>query len=745
MKKFKLPLLFVLLGAFAGTLYAQVSITGANPAGSIVARHGQLRVGGNNTAGFRIVDQHGEPFQLRGMSFFWNTPNWEGARFYTAGAVNQLVDHWGSNVVRVAVAPGHVDLNNANSPYRNVIRRAIERGIYVVVDFHTHSHNDQAAAITFFNRMVDDYGQYPNMLWEIFNEPCPLRPGDPNFGSCSGDNWAIQIRPYSVALVNAIRNRNNNQHIIIIGTPDFSKRVDEAALNPVPGTNLVYAVHYYTAEPGTNHQQGLRDWSRQALEGLGGRQKLALLVTEFGVSEADGGQGTSNKPCNTHFSNVQAASGLWPCSNSNATYNNRNIIDTVEANRWFDFLDEFQIGWMNWSIVDKNEASAALTGSAAADGSNWTNALTNSGRYIRNKLIAYNAARTLTVAVNAEGCTGCSVARVRFDGVEVAGNPHNTTHNHGVHIRLVPKPAEGWEFVSWGGDAAGTGGNLVMTANRSVTATFRLGGNIITENPASRWRVQNRAFPPPPLTGTFAENTATGSIALSFTNTAQPGTLLEHAFLFRGGNSLTDGGLPIASGRRYRLSFDARSEQPREINVAVGRNLAPDVKYLNAVANFGSPISLTQTNQSFQVEFDIVTANGQALVDGQVEFWFGGNNTVWHLSNVRLANIGPATGAAPSPSWSITSIQQSVPAAAAKTTWSAVRTAGGVQLSGPTLGGEARVSLYDVRGRLVKRVPFKSGQVLTLNKNVAPAGNYLLVVRNSLGKEVYKTRVSLVN
>lgn len=54
----------------------------SSQAESFVDKHGQLHVEGNY-----IMDEHNEPVQLRGMSFFWS--QWQG-KYYTPGTVKWL-------------------------------------------------------------------------------------------------------------------------------------------------------------------------------------------------------------------------------------------------------------------------------------------------------------------------------------------------------------------------------------------------------------------------------------------------------------------------------------------------------------------------------------------------------------------------------------------------------------------------------------------------------------------------------
>lgn len=48
-----------------------------------------------------MVDRHGDPVVLRGMSLFWS--QWQ-PQYYNASAVRWLRDDWNINVIRVAMA-----------------------------------------------------------------------------------------------------------------------------------------------------------------------------------------------------------------------------------------------------------------------------------------------------------------------------------------------------------------------------------------------------------------------------------------------------------------------------------------------------------------------------------------------------------------------------------------------------------------------------------------------------------------
>src|SRR3569833_1498239 len=68
----------------------------APPPGSPVALHGALSVKGN-----QVVDAHGKPVALHGMSLFWSQA---APQYYSAEPIDWLAKDWKVSVVRAAIA-----------------------------------------------------------------------------------------------------------------------------------------------------------------------------------------------------------------------------------------------------------------------------------------------------------------------------------------------------------------------------------------------------------------------------------------------------------------------------------------------------------------------------------------------------------------------------------------------------------------------------------------------------------------
>ena len=290
-----------------------------------VERHGALRV----EAG-RLVDHSGSPVVLRGMSLFWS--QW-GGQYYNADAVRHLKSDWNVTVVRAAIGVDHdgylanpeVEMARAEA----VIEAAIAEGLYVIVDWHAHEPHPAAAA-AFFERIAAKYGEHPNLIYEVYNEPLNTH------------SWAEVVRPFHMVVVPAIR-AIDPDNLVIAGTPSWSQDVDIAAANPLPFANVAYTLHFYAG----THRQELRAKALRAME-LG----AALFVTEWGTSEASG----------------------------------NGILDEAETRLWWAFMETHQLSHLNWSIIDKDETSAALRPGAPGEGG-WTDeTLSPSGRLVRQML-----------------------------------------------------------------------------------------------------------------------------------------------------------------------------------------------------------------------------------------------------------------------------------------------------------------------------------------------------------------------
>jgi aryl-phospho-beta-D-glucosidase BglC (GH1 family) len=330
-----------------------------------VAYHGALSTTGNKIYG----SNHAQPVQLRGMSLFWS--QWEG-EWWNSNTIGHLRTAWKSDLVRAAMGVSELGTGYLHTPTDEkarvaaVVNAAVANDMYVIIDWHSHeAHNQQAAAITFFQEMATLYGSYPNVIYEIYNEPLNV-------------NWTTQVKPYAEAVIAAIR-AIDPDNLIIVGTPNWSQDVDVASLNPITAySNIAYTLHFYA----NTHGQSLRDKAQTALN-----RGIPLFVTEWGTVNSDG----------------------------------NGSVNSVESANWMSFLDLNKISWANWSLSNKAESSAALKSSVTAQsGWSYNNDLTVSGQWVYNELIAkqqdYSGAPSSSSSVVASSSSSAPISTKMLEG-----------------------------------------------------------------------------------------------------------------------------------------------------------------------------------------------------------------------------------------------------------------------------------------------------------------------------------------
>jgi endoglucanase len=292
----------------------------------VVSAHGRLQV--DHT---RIVGADGKPVSLAGVSYGWS--QWEAKRFFNAGVVNWLKQDWHADIIRAPLGI-HEEDGYFQNPVENLNRviaaidAAIAADVYVIVDWHDHNAQlHTARAIGFFQEIARRYGNRPNLIYEIYNEPK------------QGYTWKLDVKPYAEQVIAAIR-AIDPDNLIVVGTPNWSQDVDVAAADPIQDTNLAYTLHFYAG----SHKQRLRDKAAKAID-LG----AALFVTEWGTC---------------------AASGDGP-------------VDRESVEAWMQFMRQHGLSHCNWAVYDKKETAAIVLPRASSTGG-WTDAdLTPSGRYAR--------------------------------------------------------------------------------------------------------------------------------------------------------------------------------------------------------------------------------------------------------------------------------------------------------------------------------------------------------------------------
>jgi len=299
---------------------------------TVVERYGHLRVIGTN-----LCNEAGDPIQLRGMSS--NGLQWAG-KYANKGVIKWLRDDWNSQVWRAALyltQGGYIGGRQLKQKMIDSIEASVENGIYVIIDWHVMNDRNPNAYITeaieFFSEMAQRYGEYPNVIYELCNEP-------------NGDEvtWDGEIKPYAEEVIAAIR-KIDPDNVIIVGTPTWSQDVDKAANNPITGqANIMYTLHFYAG----THGKPLMEKAEYAIS-----KGLPIFVTEWGTTLATGDQFRPEM--------------------------------TIP---WIEFMDRNKISWANWSVTNDGKDSSILTYNADRDGKGeWKeDQISPSGRLVRGLL-----------------------------------------------------------------------------------------------------------------------------------------------------------------------------------------------------------------------------------------------------------------------------------------------------------------------------------------------------------------------
>lgn len=274
--------------------------------------HGKLHITGN-----KLMDENNNICQLKGIS----THNISLYPEYTSEqCITELAEHFGFSVYRLAMYSAEADdvkgyadgsiehKKNLEKIIFNAVETCAKLGIYVLVDWHIlfdydpNIHKD--SAIEFFSNICPKLKSYDNVIYEICNEP-------------NKDTTWAQISEYANEIIPLIRKLDPDK-VIIVGTPVWSQRVDEAAKAPLPYPNLAYTLHFYA----DTHRDDLRNLMENAIN-----DGLPVFVSEFGICDASG-----NGPVNDEQTNI-----------------------------WIDLMNKYQISYILWNLSNKDETSAILS------------------------------------------------------------------------------------------------------------------------------------------------------------------------------------------------------------------------------------------------------------------------------------------------------------------------------------------------------------------------------------------------
>lgn len=294
--------------------------------------------GALHVEGTQLADQHGNPVQLRGISthgLAW-FPD-----YVNDGCFHQLRNEWNANVVRLAMYTaeyGGYCTGGDKEALKQLIADGVEYAkkydMYVIIDWHILSDSNPniyvEEAKAFFQETAARYAGENHVLYEICNEPN------------GGTTWA-DIKSYAAEVLPVIRAQDEDA-VILVGTPNWSQFVDQAAEDPITEyDNLMYTLHFYAA----THTDDLRAKMADAV-----KDGLPVFVSEYGICDASGS----------------------------------GAIDEAQAGLWVEAMDSLGISYVAWNLSNKEETSAMIR--STCDKTSWftPDDLSPSGQWVFHTL-----------------------------------------------------------------------------------------------------------------------------------------------------------------------------------------------------------------------------------------------------------------------------------------------------------------------------------------------------------------------
>ena len=322
----------------AGAGKSDATLGGKEGGGSQNGALQTAALGALSVEGTKLVDDNGNGVLLKGIST-------HGLAWYpdyvNEDCIRQLKEEWGANVFRLAMYTAEYggfcsggDKESLKALVKDGVKYATDNDMYVIIDWHILSDGNPNTYLEdakgFFEEMSEEYADYTNVLYEICNEPN------------GGTSWS-DVKSYAEEVIEVIR-ENDEDGIILVGTPNWSQYVEQAAADPIEGyDNVMYTLHFYAA----THKEDLREAMVRAVEA-----GLPIFVSEYGICDASGNGG----------------------------------IDEYQANQWVELLNQYQISYVAWNLSNKSETSAVIKSSCSKTSGFTLEDLSDSGKWLYNML-----------------------------------------------------------------------------------------------------------------------------------------------------------------------------------------------------------------------------------------------------------------------------------------------------------------------------------------------------------------------
>ena len=314
----------------------------------IVDKYGQLKIDGA-----KILNSEDEPVILKGMSSY-GIEKCEG--FFTPEIIKTLAQDWGCDILRISLTGDKESEGYLKDPEKyfdmvcEICNMCIDQGIYVLIDWNVaymeDSDENEEVAVDFFSRLSAIYSDSPNVLYEVNNNAFMIDEDE----SASAE-WSDDIKPFAKAVIAAIR-ENDEDTIIVVGTPKACTSLDTAADSELDYDNIAYACRFFAG----THGEEYREIIESVIE-----DDICVFINEWSM-------------CSDSFTGG---------------------ILYVESQEWMEFLSENQISWCNYAIGNDtyDDANALMFSSENYTfeqkySGHWPNGLiSGSGLFVREQML----------------------------------------------------------------------------------------------------------------------------------------------------------------------------------------------------------------------------------------------------------------------------------------------------------------------------------------------------------------------
>lgn len=296
-----------------------------------VSTYGELKANGGKLSG-SCPQYASSAVQVKGMSLFWSSAADSATVFYSEKGVNAMVKQMNIEVVRFAMGVTQEKFQDQGRGYlssaqgetlqkgylKNVVNAAIDNDIYVIIDWHIESaQGNTDEAVKFFEYAAKEYGEYNNVIFEVWNEPVGA---DMNTVASHANTVIAAIRKYS-------------DNLVLVGSPEWSSHPEQCAEAGIQDSkkNFACTLHFYAA---THPASG--DYAKRANSAIS--NDVPVFASEWGTVSADG-NGAPNQS---------------------------------QSQAWISWMNQNGVSWANWSASAINEQSAAFQNLAIDNGLTFT-------------------------------------------------------------------------------------------------------------------------------------------------------------------------------------------------------------------------------------------------------------------------------------------------------------------------------------------------------------------------------------